>query len=130
VFFEEFPSPTAHHVLNGFIYAMWGLHDLVRLDNNGEAGDLWADGLATLVDWLPRFDMGHWSLYHIGDGMTNPATIPYHKLHIEQLKAMHAITSLAIFDDYATRWQQHLDSRWNALRTLPQKVAWNVLKGV
>ncbi len=30
-FYEEYPCQPARHVLNGFLYALWGLHDLVRL---------------------------------------------------------------------------------------------------
>jgi heparosan-N-sulfate-glucuronate 5-epimerase len=130
IFYEEFPTDPPHHVLNGFIYAMWGLYDLVRLENDDNARVLWEDGLATLVEWLPQFDMGHWSLYHIGAGMANPATIAYHKLHIEQLKVMFAITGLAVFEQYATRWERYLAARWNALRTLPRKLAWNVFRGM
>jgi len=74
--------------------------------------------------------MGYWSLYHIGDGMKNPATIPYHKLHIEQLKAMYDITGQKIFQEYADKWSGYLDNRLNALRTLPQKIGWNLFRGL
>ena len=129
-FFEEYPSDERHHVLNGFIYALWGLLDLYRYNENDEAKQLWEEGLRTLVDWLPQFDMGYWSFYHIGDGMKNPATIPYHKLHIEQLKAMHEITGQKVFLEYYQRWDKYLQNRLNALRTLPQKLIWNLVRGL
>lgn len=129
VFYEEYPSDPPHHVLNGFIYAVWGLWDLVRLENNAEAKNLWDAGLSTLTAWLPRFDMGYWSRYHISDGMENPATIPYHKLHIEQLKVMYHITADRAFEEFANRWEGYLRRRTNALRTLPSKIKWNLLRG-
>jgi hypothetical protein len=113
-------------VLNGFLYSVWGLLDLIRLDDNPDTRLLWEDGTATLVEWLPRFDMGYWSRYHISDGVTNPATIPYHKLHIEQLWAMHAITGEPVFEGYASWWDACLAGKFNALRTLPQKLHWYI----
>lgn len=128
-FYEEYPSEKPHHVLNGFIYSIWGLLDLVRLHDITDARSLWEDGIATLTDWLPRFDMGYWSRYHISDGITNPATIPYHKLHIEQLRVMYDITGEAVFMQYANCWEGYLGGRLNALRTLPGKLRWYIAYG-
>ncbi len=123
-FYEEYPSDPCHHVFNGFLYAMWGLQDLVRLDGNAEARELYDAGLATYIDWLPRFDTGYWSLYHLSGGAPNPATIHYHRLHLDQLEVMHALTGEQVFEDYRQRWQGYLNGRFNALRTLPAKLRW------
>lgn len=128
-FYEEYPSEPTCHVLNGFIFAMWGLYDLMRLIDDESADRLFNDGLATLTEWLPRYDTGYWSLYHIGEGMANPATLHYHRLHIEQLKVMYAITGESILKEYYERWQIYLEKRFNALRTLPKKIMWNLIKG-
>jgi len=126
VFYEEYPARKNYQVLNGFIYALWGLLDLVRLTDNQQAKELWHDGLESLAQLLPRFDNGYWSLYHIGDGIKNPATIPYHKMHIEQLKVMFEITGNGLFGEYAVKWQGYLDSSINAMKTLPQKILWSL----
>lgn len=123
-FYEEYPSDPAHHVFNGFLYAMWGLHDLVRLNDDDEARKLYNEGLATFIDWLPRFDIGYWSLYHLSEGLPNPATIHYHRLHLDQLEVMHALTGNEIFAEFRARWQAYLNGRFNALRTLPAKLRW------
>jgi len=144
-FFEEYPCRLPCHVLNGFIYAMWGLYDLGRsgplrsrqsecrddkhpdlhdFRGNTDAGQLWESGLKTLIAWLPRYDMGYWSLYHLPESPRNPATVAYHRLHINQLEVMHALTSEPIFKEYADRWRGYLSHRINALRTLPTKVVW------
>jgi len=128
VFYEEYPCEPACHVLNGFLFALWGLFDLMRLDSTSEATSLWEDGLVTLEKWLPRYDIGYWSLYHIPAPPRNPATIPYHRLHINQLKVMFELTQRQIFREYATKWQAYLDSHFNALRTLPAKLNWLVKK--
>jgi hypothetical protein len=130
VFYEEYPAKKNYQVLNGFIYALWGLLDLVRLNNNEQAKELWHDGLETLAAVLPEFDNGYWSLYHIGDGMKNPCTIPYHKLHIQQLKVMFEVTGNNLFKEYVDKWQGYLDKHFNALKTLPQKLFWNLSRGL
>jgi heparosan-N-sulfate-glucuronate 5-epimerase len=124
-FFEEYPCHPPCHVLNGFIYAMWGLHDLA-LQGNADARQLWDSGLKTLTAWLPRYDLGYWSLYHLPESPRNPATVAYHRLHINQLEVMYALTSKPIFKEYADRWRGYLAHRINALRTLPAKVTWKL----
>lgn len=122
-FFEEYPCRLPCHVLNGFIYAMWGLRDLAQ-QGSTDAGQLWDSGLKTLVAWLPRYDMGYWSLYHLPESPRNPTTVAYHRLHINQLDVMYALTSEPVFKEYADRWRGYLSHRTNALRTLPAKVIW------
>ncbi len=125
-FYEEYPCRPHRHVLNGFLFAMWGLYDLVRFRDNHEARTLWRSGLGTIAHWLPRYDMGFWSLYHIPSPPPNPATVKYHRLHINQLAVMHELTGEVIFEEYRNRWQGYLDSRFKALRTLPLKLRWLV----
>ena len=124
-FFEEYPCRPPCHVLNGCIYALWGLRDL-SLQGNADAQQLWDSGLKTLIAWLPRYDLGYWSLYHVPESPRNPTTVAYHRLHINQLEVMHALTSEPIFKNYADRWQGYLSNRINALRTLPAKLVWVV----
>ncbi len=124
VFYEEYPAVPYRHVLNGFIFSLWGLLDLIRMDDNQEASRLYCEGLATLIDWLPRFDLGYWSLYHIGAGPPNPATVSYHRLHVRQMQAMYLITGHNIFRTYGLWWEKCLGKRLNAFRTLPAKIRW------
>jgi len=125
VFYEEYPAEPNHHVLNGFIYAMWGLIDLVRVHSNREAKLLYEEGLKTLIDWLPSFDIGYWSLYHLSEGTRNPATVNYHRLHIAQLDVMYSLTGIDIFQEYRKLWTEYLQNRLNAIRTLPAKLWWH-----
>ena len=122
--FEEYPAYPFKHVLNGFIYALWGLHDLMRFADHVEARKLYDSGVQTLILWLPRFDLGYWSRYHIPDHPRNPATIHYHRLHIDQLDIMHCLTGANVFREYHDRWNGYLQSRFNAMRTLPAKLRW------
>ena len=131
VFYDEYPSLVVNHVLNGFIFSLWGLRDLANIDKQCKAKTLFDDGLNTLIEWLPEYDMDYWSLYHISSqGMKNLASIPYHRLHIQQLKVMHSITGHEIFGEYSKRWEGYLQKRFNALCTLPRKVLWNIMHGL
>ncbi len=130
IFYDEYPSKGRYHVLNGFIFALWGLYDLIRLNENSKAKSLYDEGFYTLIECLPRFDIGYWSLYHISKGMKNPATIPYHRLHINQLDVMYAISGYDIFKKYQKLWNVYLQKPINALRTLPNKVLWNLIHGL
>lgn len=123
VFYEEYPSYPYHHVLNGFIYAMWGLYDLARTNDHRAVG-LYEQGLTTLVKWLPKFDLGYWSLYHLSDGMINPATVHYHRLHVDQLDVMAALTGDSTIVKYRDLWRDYSLKSVNALRTLPYKMRW------
>jgi len=123
VFYEEYPSNACPHVLNGFLYAMWGLWDLART-GNATAAELYNQGFRTFIEWLPKYDMRYWSRYHLSNGPDNPATLHYHRLHIDQLTVMHQISAHDLIRDYRDRWQRYLESRWNPLRTLPKKLRW------
>jgi hypothetical protein len=126
VFYEEYPSEPCSHVLNGFIYALWGLYDLARLDDNAAAWRLWETGVRTLVTALPRYDTGYWSLYHLSGGRTNPAAVHYHRLHVAQLDIMHQLTGDETFRIYRDKWQRYLNRPMCALRTLPAKIRWRL----
>ena len=123
VFYEEYPSAACPHVLNGFIYAMWGLWDLAR-DGNAEAKARYHEGFKSFVEWLPKYDMGYWSRYHISNGPANPATLHYHRLHCDQLTVMYQISGNEVVREYRDRWLGYLANRWNPLRTLPKKLRW------
>jgi len=129
IIYEEYSLSPYYHVLNGFIYALFGLYDLKRLTDGSEATSLYETGVESLIALLPEFDTGYWSLYGIGLSPDNPATIPYHKLHVEQLKVMADLTDSNEIKKYAALWEKYLLGRFNALKTLPAKMRWNLTKG-
>jgi len=119
---EEAPSKSPTLVLNGFIYALFGVYDLYRFTGK-EAYKKWFDrGIRTLITMLPRYDLGIWSRYDLGlkvvrsktnvllekvlspSEMHNIATPSYNRLHVEQLKKLYEITGLAQFRYYSRRW--------------------------
>lgn len=89
-------------VLNGFIFAWFGLADMVLLDKSYV--DAKEKTLQTLIRFLPQFDIGSWTLYSLDKKIASPF---YHNLHIAQLQALYQLTGQEIFNTYATRWQKY-----------------------
>jgi len=112
VFYEEYPlESNSTHVLNGFIYSLYGLYDLWCLDSNLLAKDYFEEGISTLKNTLPMYDLGNWTRYDLNPnknlrnhwGYCSPW---YQKLHVAQLKSIYLITEEKIFDDFATKFTQ------------------------
>lgn len=108
-FYEEYPSNPPSFVLNGFIFAIWGLLDLYIVTKSDKAKELYDRGVACLKDNIALFDMKilGWSRYDLFEfKIKNITSIFYHKLHINQLKAMYILTSEEVFNKYALRWEK------------------------
>ena len=105
IWFEETVVHPPTHILNGFIWASWGLYDLSLHAGDDDAGALFAQGTDTLEECLPRFDMGFWSMYDLpGTRIRNPASRFYHALHVVQLRVLHRLTGREAFRRTAARW--------------------------
>lgn len=86
---EEYPTQPASYVLNGAIFALWGLRDVAIALDDSEAQSRFVTGAETLALNLHRWDTGRWSLYDLfPHPIGNPASSFYHALHISQLEAM------------------------------------------
>ena len=94
-------------VMNGWIFAWWGLYDYVVATNDqGRYHDVLQRSLHSLEETLPEFSRGYWSMYDLDGRIASPF---YHNLHIAQMQAMHRITQHDIFGQYAEIWEK--DSR-------------------
>lgn len=86
---EEYPTQPASYVLNGAIFALWGLRDVAVALGDGETHNRFVAGAETLAVNLHRWDTGRWSRYDLfPHPIPNPASSFYHALHISQLEAM------------------------------------------
>ncbi len=107
LWFEEYPTAPASHVLNGFIFALWGLYDLWRATEDSEIHSLWSCGIETLKANLPRFDCGGWSRYDLI--RTEKAGHDYHMIHIMQLEVMAQLTGEPLFKEYSQLWRRNAE---------------------
>lgn len=89
-------------VMNGFIFAWWGLYDYVlATGDKGKYKEALERTQNTLINILPQFENSHWSMYSFDGLIASPF---YHNLHVAQMQAMYQLTGESIFDEYAKRW--------------------------
>src|SRR6185295_17073477 len=91
------------HILNGFIFALWGLYDYSRVTQDRRAQQLLDEGLATLQNTAEKFDTGYWTRY----ALTPPNYLAdrfYHQVHIDGMTVFHALGENAHLDRWAKRW--------------------------
>ena len=65
LFAEEYPTVPGSHVLNGAVFALWGVRDVAETLNEPFVRRLHDDLLEGLVATLPQFDLGNWSRYDL-----------------------------------------------------------------
>ena len=64
VWFEEYPNRlNPSHVLNGHIWALFGLWDYYRVTQNRDAKQLFEAGVQAIADQITYYDTGYWVLY-------------------------------------------------------------------
>ncbi|HEX5316916.1 MAG TPA: D-glucuronyl C5-epimerase family protein, partial [Candidatus Kapabacteria bacterium] len=90
IWFEEYIVSPPTHILNGFIWAAWGIYDYFLATQNHDALSLFQSAVNTLRNNLNRYDLGFWSLYEQSGTLLPMVASPfYHRLHIVQLQIMH-----------------------------------------
>ena len=125
---EEYLVTPPTHILNGFLWAAWGVHDFHLATGDAGAKKLWDESVATLRGALPSYDAGYWSLYeHSGTALRMFASPFYHALHIVQLRVMQRLTGDAVFGETADRWERYRASRWNRTRAWVRKALFKLL---
>lgn len=122
LWFEEYLVSPPTHILNGFIWALWGVYDYFLTTKEGVAKELFSRGVRTLLHNLDRYDLGFWSLYEqSGTRLPMVASPFYHRLHIIQLRIMHRLTGEGKFAEVADRWESYARSRIKRARALAYK---------
>ncbi len=122
LWFEEYIVNPPTHILNGFIWATWGIYDYLLATKDRSAQTLFERAVKTLLQNLDRYDLGFWSLYEqSGTRLPMLASTFYHHLHIVQLRIMHRLTSEQKFMEVADRWERYTQSRLNRTRALTYK---------
>jgi len=127
LWFEEYIVSPPTHILNGFIWAMWGVYDYFLTSGDAFARDLFERAVRTLEVNLERYDLGFWSLYEqSGTFLPMVASPFYHQLHIVQLRVMYRLTGKDIFLQCADRWAGYSRDRFKRARALFYKGAFKL----
>ena len=127
LWFEEYIVSPPTHILNGFIWASWGIYDYFLATKDVTAQELFSRAVRTMLHNLERYDLGFWSLYEqSGTRLPMVASPFYHQLHIVQLRVMHRLTGEDTFARVADRWESYVRSRTNRTRALIYKTTFKL----
>ncbi len=125
---EEYPTDPPSFVLNGAMFAMWGLRDVGVGLKDSDATRTFEESVDTLAANLYRFDNGWWSLYSLYPHVTpGVASSFYHDLHITQLEAMTMLTERPQLDVTRRRWVAYADLPRNRWRAFASKAVFRLL---
>ncbi len=128
IWFEEVIVSPPTHILNGFIWALWGVYDYYLVTGDEIAEKLFSRGVKTLETDIDEFDMGFWSLYELsGTKLKMVASRFYHNLHIVQLEVMYRLTGKDVFRKYADKWENYQKDWWKRNAALGYKAVFKLL---
>lgn len=133
---QEYPTDPPAHVLNGWIFALWGLNDLASADSEVPAKDrlraamAFEAGCAALKRRLPLYRaQRHWSRYDLYPHRIAHVASPfYHRLHIEQLAVMSTLTTDPVLSRIAAEWERGARSPTSTAIAVSRKVAFRMLR--
>jgi hypothetical protein len=112
---EEMAILPPPHILNGFVQALFCLHDFYDLTKDPGVLDIWEQGVKTLTWNIERYYTGYWSLYELCSDLPSPKS--YHSSHIQQLERLHELTGYDCFKCVSNRWKGYSTQTANHLRS-------------
>lgn len=125
---EEYPTTPQSHVLNGAIFALWGMRDVAVGLGDDEASRQFEVGVNSLAANLAHYDAGYWSYYSLfPHPVRNPASSFYHALHVSQLQAMELLAPRPVFTETRMRWDGYARSSISSTRAFVAKAAFRLL---
>ena len=114
LWFEE--DNFQQHILNGHIFALFGVYDLYRVTKEKKYHKAFMIGVDTIKDNIDIFDMGFNTKY---DAISlYPANNSYHYTHITQFKVLYSITNDKFFKIYANQFENYFNSFSSKFKTL------------
>jgi heparosan-N-sulfate-glucuronate 5-epimerase len=127
VFLEEYPTDPPSYVLNGGIFALWGAYDVWRSLDDDFAGRLFIEACESLAANIDRWDIGYWSRYDLyPHPRVNVASPGYHRLHVDQLRALHGLWALDSIGAAAVRFAGYASSPTCRSRAVVRKVGFRL----
>jgi len=118
---EEAPSQPPSLILNGWIYALWGLWDVAVGLGDRDCQAVFEDSTRCLQRSLERYDVGWWSRYSLFPHPLPDLAKPfYHRLHVDQLEVLYRLVGYPEFLDTSRRWAGY-DTIPRRLAALGQK---------
>ena len=108
IWFEEYPSKEPSYVLNGFVYALYGLIDFYRVNNDQKIKKIIDQCFTTLKESIHLYDSGYWSYY---DQLKKELVRYYYQknVHVPQLESIYLLTNEKIFLKYYKKWKKTMN---------------------
>ena len=134
---QEYPTDPPSHVLNGWIFGLWGLYDLAAMgqadaipaDLARRTSSAFEDGISALAARLPRYDTGGWSRYDLfPHPIVHVASPFYHRLHIELLRATNELAPNHRFQQMAARWERSATAPLAQAAAICRKAAFRMIR--
>jgi heparosan-N-sulfate-glucuronate 5-epimerase len=126
---EEAATNPPSHVLNGWIFGLWGLWDAATSLGEADARHLFDGSCQALAQMLTNYDVGWWTRYSLFPPVAPDLAKPfYHALHAAQMPALYEMSGMDVFRSAAARWSRYDRSR-NRLRAVVLKAP-AVLRGL
>jgi len=119
LYFEEVVTIEPSLILNGWIFAIFGLFDIAKLTKEKKYINMLDVTLKALEDELDNYDCGYWSYY---DQCGNLASTFYHKLHIAQLNVLYDLFNIKKFKSISNKWKSYIANTFNKNRAIIVKV--------
>jgi heparosan-N-sulfate-glucuronate 5-epimerase len=124
---EEYPTDPPSFVLNGAIFALWGLRDVAVGLGDGDAGREFEAGVDALAASIHRWDTGAWSRYDLHPHrVVNVSSRAYHELHVAQLEAMETLAPRPELSAAAERFAGYAASPARRAGALARKALFRV----
>lgn len=102
VLYEEYPGYPLARVLDGFLFSLLGLYDLLGQTGELRVFRLFSEGVAGLIATLDRWDYRRkWSWYGTHGYLCPPH---YHKLNYVLLSVLGRLTGEQVLLQYAKDW--------------------------
>jgi heparosan-N-sulfate-glucuronate 5-epimerase len=126
---QEYPTDPPAHVLNGWIFALWGIYDVAIACDDSDALASFEAGAEALAARLPLYDVAWgWSRYDLYPHRLVHVTSPfYQRLHVEQLRAMNEILPRPPYVRAADKWEAAVHNPAALALAFTRKVAFRFL---
>ena len=125
---EESEGTPGSHILNGWIFSLWGLWDVALGLGDERARATYDASLNCLRQMVDEYDVGWWTKYCLYPFRLPDLAKPfYHRLHIDQMDVLYRLTGFDEFRDAAERWRRY-NTTPRRMAALAQKVAFVAMR--
>jgi len=130
VMYQEYPTETPTHILNGFMFSLLGIYDLYKATNYNYVRDLFDIGMETLINTVSMYDQGNVSSYDLTHitipGNASKFHYGYHLTHVKELSALNSILNNDILSKVMNRWLSYAQGNQSCHRLTLNKLTFEI----